>query len=77
MEFCLDSSWELCVAAVLAMLGALTAVRIAASAVMHATMAATRFLIDQPMMGERSAPHAKLRDPTIYCTQYGDKYHVD
>eukprot|EP00969_Alexandrium_andersonii_P138230 6113011-Alexandrium_andersonii.AAC.1 len=40
-------------------------------------MAFARFLAGQSIVGERSAPNASLRDPPIYCTQYGDKYHID
>lgn len=62
--------------ALLAALGAVSALRLAASAVVHATLAAARLMTGHPWVGERTASRQQ-RNPTIYCTKYGDKYHVD
>eukprot|EP00969_Alexandrium_andersonii_P188784 8342446-Alexandrium_andersonii.AAC.1 len=76
MEFCCDCTWELAVVAFLLFLGAVSALRLVASVLVQVALATARLVTGQPWVGERTASH-QLRDPTIYCTKYGDKYHID
>ena len=77
MEYCYDVTWHLVLVALLAVVGAISTLRMAASAVMHEPKAgALRLMRGGRMMGERSAPR-QLRNPDLYYNKNSDKYRIE
>ena len=79
MEACADAWWQLALLCILALIGALQVLRVAARWLCAAILALARLASGQPPWeyGERSAPYHVLINPTAYFTRYGDKWHVD
>ena len=77
MEVCYDGTWQLLLLVLFAVLGAVSALRMAASAVMHEPkQGALRLNWRERIMGERSAPR-QLRNPDLYYNKNSDKYHIE